>query len=192
MDAPTAEQIRSWSQLDFGSLGYPEGGNPDPLDELVARAGAFFGEIAGLGFDPVTDAALVVVPDRLAPLVRQAVQRMVELLAVQSQEDVIETLGDFQLLSSFSAGNYSETRRSLSELQKNQMIVADPTLNGLLWALMTPEKRSFWFAWLSGTNEPAFDIVEVDWNAPHLVGYFYGSPFGHLPAIDWPRGDGGW
>lgn len=186
MEAPTSEQVRTWSQVDFGSLGYPQN-DPDPLDELIARSEAFFGEITGLGFDPVTDSALVAVPDRQAPMVRQAVQRMVEMLAVQSQPDIIDTLGDFMLLSSFSAGNYSESRRSLSEIEKNQMLVADPTLNGLLWVLMTPDKQAFWYAWLNDINAPAWDVQEVWWGAPHIVGW--GDPWyaWNGGTVDWSR-----
>lgn len=186
MILPTAAEVRSWSRVDFAAQGFPPA-TPDPLDEYMARAYGFLGELVGRGCDPLPDTILEV-PVRMEPLYRQALQRILEILVMNAAEDVVSTLADFQLLSSFSAGNYSETRRSLTELKDARMLVADPGLNSLLWMLMTPEKRSFWMAWLTGENEPAYAYEE------HLGWPFAGprSDPWSPGAVDWNFQSSGW
>lgn len=184
MNQPTADEIRSWSKLDFGTLGYADG-SPDPLDELLARGAALFTEITGLKFGDTSITA------EREPLVRQVIQRTVELMAVQSSQDIIETVGDFMLISSFSAGSYSESRRSLSELKDAKMIHADPTLNGLLWSLLTPDKYDWWMAYFTGENAPAWDVTEMAWGV-QSTGYGDG-PLGLDDSYgDWPKQGGVW
>lgn len=153
MTSPTAAEIREWSKVDFGALGYAD---DDALQLLIDRSAALFTQIT---FRPI-DASL---PTTLETVVNQVVQRMTEILAFQSQQDFVETLSDFQLISSFTAGPYSETRRSLTEIKEAKMLTADPALNTLLMTLLTPDAMDFWLGWWSGENPPAFEVTEVDW-----------------------------
>lgn len=178
MDAPDAEAVRGWSKVDFDSLGYAD---DTDLQVLVDRASAMYVQITGRPMDST-------MPVEFAPLAEQATQRMTEILAFQAQQDYAETLSDFQLLSNFSAGPYSETRRSLTEIRGAPMLVGDPGLNAALFASMTPERYEFWYGWLTGNNPPAFEITEVDWG--NYSGYpelgidpltgvpMYGGPWG--------------
>ena len=154
MAAPTAAQVREWSQIDFGALGYPEA-DPDPLQVLVDRSTEYVEWATGRDFDAM--------PAEFDDMGNQAVQISTEMAAYQSQEDIVETAADFMLISSFSAGNYSETRRSLTELKASGMISANPILHGLLWAMLTDEQRDEWQSWLTGVNAPAFEVTEVNW-----------------------------
>lgn len=153
MDRPDATAIIGWSKLDFGVLNYDE----TTLQVVVDRAIALVETITGR----VLDATM---PSGLDTIAQAVVQRMTEVYALQNQPEVLETLGDFELLSSFSAGSYSESRRSLTELRDARMIVPDPTLNSMLYALMTPDKLDEWSTWFTGENAPAWDVQEVDWS----------------------------
>ena len=88
--------------------------------------------------------------------------------------DIIETAADFMLIQSFSAGSYSESRRSLTELKNAGMIDADPRVNALLWPLLTDDRRDEWLSWLNGKNAPAFEVTEVDWDSYSGSGYSWG------------------
>lgn len=162
MTKPTPEQIDTWSQVDFGTLGYPDIADIQPLIDRawawLAWASGHTAEMGGPLLDAWTDAAM-------EPLVQQAVQAKTEGLAYQGRPDVIETAADFMLIGSFSAGSYSETRRSIKDLQMAGMIDADPRINSLLWPLMTADMRDLWMSWLTGKNPPAFEVTEMDWGA---------------------------
>ena len=79
------------------------------------------------------------------------------------QPDQIETISDFLVISSFSAGSYSETRRSLTELKDARMMTGDPVLNTMLKALMTPDRLDWWIGWWTGVNAPAYAVTEMGW-----------------------------
>jgi hypothetical protein len=158
---PTAAEIREWSKVDFGSLTFAD---DDDLQLLVDRAGDYIEWTTGREMDATC-------PQEFERGMAQATQYKTEDMAYQDQPENIETIGDFMLISSFSAGSYSETRRSLDELAKAKMIDADPRLNSLLWGLMTDDKRDFWMGWLTGANAPAFEVTEVDWSLTHWWQY---------------------
>jgi hypothetical protein len=151
--APTAANVRGWSKIDFDALGYTDDAT---LQVLVDRAVANFYNTTGRPVDSS-------VPTELAPLVEQAIQGLTEQAAYRAQEDNLETLSDFDLISSFNAGPYSETRRSPDEMMKARMINAWPWLNRLLWDLLTPDKYDYWVFFFSGQLAPAFAITEVNW-----------------------------
>lgn len=161
MTTPTAEDIRSWSKVPFARLGFAEG-TPDPLDRLVSIALGLFFEITGRRLDDTWPSA-----DHDERVAEHIVTRMTEILAYQAQKSYVSTLSDFQTLSGFSAGSYSETRRSLTELKQARMVVGDPALDALLWPIMTDEKYDFWLEWLTGTPRPAWGVTEVDWGAAY-------------------------
>ncbi len=146
--------------MDFGTLGFVD----DPsLQTLVDRATALFEAMTGR----VLDATM---PSGFDRMVEQVVQRMVEILAFQAQQDYVETLSDFQLIASFSAGSYSESRRGLKEVQEAKMLVADPALNSMMMLLLTPDQRDFWDAWWTGEIPPSFEVTEVDWSGQYAAG----------------------
>jgi hypothetical protein len=161
MTAPDASDIREWTRVDLGPLGYGE----DPaLQVVVDRAVELVESMTGQTFAGM--------PAEYEDLARQVVQALVERWVFQAQEEYIETAADFSLISSFSAGPYSETRRGLGELKASGLIFPDPGIHGLLWAMLTDDKRDDWLAWLSGVNAPAFEVTEVDWQAPTNYGWY--------------------
>lgn len=173
MVAPTAAAVRMWSKLDLGALGYAD---DESFGRLVARAVAALSQITGIN--------LATVPSWQEPLVEQAIQGLAEQLAFQAQPDMLETLADFDLIQSFSAGAYSETRRSAEDAMKARMLNAWPWLNNLLWGLLTDDRRDYWEDFFSTGNAPAFAVTEVDWSA-----YERERPFGYpLPnEVMWGR-----
>jgi hypothetical protein len=183
VDTPTAASIREDSRVDFAPLGYPEG-TPDPLDDLVAIGIGFFYQFTGRMPDSTWPAEL---PESAADYV---VRRIVEILAFQAQNEYVETLGDFQLLSSFSAGSYSESRRSLTELKEARMLVGDPALDAVLWSLMTDEKQEEWQEWVKGEPGPAWGVTEVEWAAGYVTYDPTLGPDGLSAFPDRPRSDG--
>lgn len=174
MNTPDAADIREWSKIPFGQLGFPEG-NPDPLQLWVDRALGFFYEITGRRLDSTWPGDL---DEHVAEYI---VQRITEILAYQAQKAYVSSLSDFQTLSGFSAGSYSETRRSLTEIKQARMIVGDPALDSLLWPVMTDDKYDFWLEWMGGAARPAWGVTEVDWGAgyetPSGLPYDHGAPY---------------
>lgn len=157
MELPTAELVRAWSPptLDWAALGYPEGGAPDPLEQLVAEAVGDFRRITGLSF--------AAVPADDEALAQKAIRGLTALGAAQATEDYAETLADFDLIQSFSAGEYTETRRSAEDARKARALVAWPWLSDLLWGLLTDDQHDYYVEYFGGQNRPAFEITEVDW-----------------------------
>ena len=159
MVAPTAADVRGWTKLDLDELGY---GDDSSLQVLVDRSVSNFTNITGQ--------VLSALPDSLVPSAQEAIQGLVEQTVFRAQEDNLETLSDFDLISSFSAGGYSETRRSPDEMMKAKMINAWPWLNELLWQLLTPDKYDYWMAYFSGSFGPSFEVTPVNWGLGAAVG----------------------
>jgi hypothetical protein len=158
---PTVEEIRQWSKVDFDSLGYADDAD---LQLVIDRAGDYIEWMSGRTMDDALDPKY----DRV---MAQVVQYKTEDMAHIDQPENVETVGDFMLISSFSAGSYSETRRGLEELAKAKLIDGDPRISSLLWGLMTDDKRDFWEDWMASVNAPAFEVTEVDWSMTHLGSY---------------------
>jgi hypothetical protein len=155
---PSVDDIKAWSAVDFANL-VPDDG---VLQVLIDRAVGWFQQITGRVVDDT-------MPSEFEATTREALQRMVEVAAYQRQPDQIETVADFMLISSFSAGSYSETRRGLDEIAKAKAITGDPYLNSLLLGLLTPDQMDWWLAWWSGENPPAFEVTEVDWGLRSIL-----------------------
>ena len=164
-DRPDAAQIRAWSKLDFDEFDYPEpASGPDPLDELILRAVAWFENVTGRSFAQTDDTQ----ESYLGPtdsnettndeiLAREAVQMLVEWRVVRGSSDAVETAGDIDLITSLTAGSYSETRRATP--WGLSMLHPWPALNDLLNSLLTPTKGT---ALLGGA--PSVVSVEPDWD----------------------------
>lgn len=162
MAAPTSAEIRSWSQVPFAERGYPAptGSDPDPLDLLTGRAIEYVNDTTG------RDVAEP--PAEFKATLQEAVQRRVEQLIYGGGEEAAETAGDFDLIDSFGAGSYNEKRRGIGDVEKGKVVNPWPLLNDLLWRAMTEDKKDDWLEkW--GVVVPAFEVTEVDWQAPDYL-----------------------
>lgn len=159
MLTPTAENVRSWSLVDFEELGYPAPADPDPdpLQVQVNRAVAYVQAVTGRTLDPSWTDPL------LEPVAEQCVQLRTEQLVYEAQPDYLETAND-DVVASFSAGDYSETRVDPLKRAAMHVLNANPALNRALWTAMTDDMQDYWIGILSGKNAPAFALTEVDWS----------------------------
>lgn len=151
MNEPTWDDIKAASK--FPPLLATED-DPDGL-RLADEANSAFLRFTGLVYANIaaTDDASVF----------RAVRGLAELSSVQESADYIETLSDWDLIQSFSAGPYSETRRSADDARKARLLVAWPWLSDLLWDLMTDDRRDHYLE-LLGVPVPAFEVSEMDWS----------------------------
>lgn len=160
METPTFETIQALSMVEMSS----------------AKNGQFLVDVAVNFVEGVTGRKLdASMPTEFDEIALAVVQRLTEVSFYQSSPDFIETISDFGIIASFSAGNYSETRRGLDELRKSGMVVPDPYLNSLLWGLMTPDKQDEWIAWTTGKPLPDFEVTEIAWNADAGSSYIEGE-----------------
>jgi hypothetical protein len=177
MMAPTAEDVRTWSRVDFADvdLGYaaPVGADPDPLQPVVDRAIAYVTAVTARPYDDTC-------PTLFVPLMNQAAQMRTEQLVYQESADAVETAGDFDLIGSFSAGSYSETRRD--QPRQRRPLNPWPALEDLLWLLLglapgetndAVEAMNDWWRLELGLmpNPPAWALVEVDWRKNQQPAY---------------------
>lgn len=158
MVAMTVDDVRAKipATVDLAALGL-DVGDPDPLVDPVAIAQAQLPGIIGW--------TLANLPPALDPLAQRAITLLALKVATDLSPDRLETLADFDLLQSMSAGGYSETRRSADEALKLQKfgLTGWPGLDSILIGLMSPEKRDEFLALMMGTNAPAFAVTEPNW-----------------------------
>jgi hypothetical protein len=109
-----------------------------------------------------------------------------EMIASESTPEYLETLSDWDLIVSFSAGSYSETRRSVDEALKSKALTSWPTLDKALVASMTPEKYDDYIAWLNDIVAPGFAVTEMDWSGRGLGGLDSQYELDD-PMHPWPR-----
>ncbi len=183
MAEPTAADIRAISQVNFDGLGYPEG-SPDPLDVVVDMAVAYIENVTARDYDDAQ-------PAGYDSLMLQAARMRTEQIVYESQEEHAETAGDVDLISGFSAGSYSESRRDTQAMGTGARALNPwPALERLLWLLLTlapgetndavEDRYSYWRSMLGYAPDPAWSIVEVDWADHYKYGYPYG--FGGGPG----------
>lgn len=128
----------------------------DELLEVVIRAASDFEDLTGLEYTQVDTVD--------EPLVREATQLLVEWKVMAGQQETVETAGDFDLIGSFSAGSYSETRRG--DNRRPLVMHPWPRLNQLLLRLLTDEKR----AELGIGEQPAVEAEDpVDWESARNI-----------------------
>lgn len=114
MNVPSAADIREQSNVAFSEYGYPEPETgTDRLQRKVDESNAeLLTLLAGAGYAPVWS--------ELDPLsvegvmLTTALRMLVEYNVAASQQEIVDTVADFDLLSSYSAGPVSETRRSVT------------------------------------------------------------------------------
>lgn len=164
MIPPTAAEVVAATEVDV-----LKAASPAKAAEIVAVAGSIFQRITGQTWTSVT------VADE--PIVRRVIRGLSELTAYQDSPEYLETLSDFDLIQNFSAGPYSESRRSPEDARKARLIVAWPWLSDLLWTLLTEDRYEYWWAFFSDHNLPAFAVQEVDWRYPNIfdIGYHFGA-----------------
>lgn len=165
MVEPTAADVQSWTKL-------------DALKNAAADDAARIVAVAKSSFLKITGQSWTAILPQDEPLVQQAVKGMAELTSYQDSPEYIETLADFDLIQSFSAGPYSETRRSPGDAMKARLLVAWPWLSDMLWNLLTPEKYDYWTAFFSDKPTPAFDVQEMNWGDHYLGEFFDGHVWG--------------
>lgn len=185
--APTTQEIYDASELNWRRLGIADASDLNDewlaaLAYLVVMTGRYFDDWPTPGFD---GAQPISASPEMNTLTRQAVRMRVEQIVMQKQPGYVDTATD-DLLSSFSVGSYSESRRDLPLGNKASppLLNSWPELNNLLWSVMTPERHDYWVAATGGVNEPAFLVQEVDWS---LIGkdWLYG-PHGYFnPYAPW-------
>lgn len=170
MNVPDGADVRAWTPItvDWSDYGYDEA-DDDPLDQPAAMAASTFSIITGHSWATIESSLDTVSPPLtdtdLLPVVQRIVAGLTLMQVAQSQPDYLETLADFDLIQSFSAGAYSETRRSPGDALKARMLVAWPWLSDALWSIMTPDKYDEWVERITGVPRPASAVTEVAWNA---------------------------
>lgn len=200
MQPPTASDIRTASRVNFADpdLGYPPPTPPavDPLQEVVDQALSYITYVTGRPYDPA-----VALPPLLEPIMRQAARMRTEQIVQEGKSDNVETAGDFDMLSGFTAGPYSETRRGMADADeaKAGMLNPWPALNRILWLLLglapgevndaVDERRDYWRYMLGlAPNAPAWQVIEVDWRDNQIFGNTLPPGFGPVLPVEWPYG----
>lgn len=171
---PTAAAVRASSNLswtDYGS-GLGSDAGPGGLQEVVDRAESAFWNITGQTLDQIDP--------KFAPQVRRVIQGMTEQIAMQESSDVLDTLSDWDLISSFSAGPYSEQHRSPAEMFQARMLWPVPWISQALWGLLTPERYGFWLSFFTGVNQPAWETSDVFWEEGQIIGSMWGPGIGYF------------
>lgn len=165
--APTTDNIRTWSKLDLDREGYAVG-DDSLLQVQLDRAIAYITYVTGRTYvQSQTDTHPVV-----KTMLDQAVQMRTEQVILSLSDDSLSSVGDIDLIASFSAGSYSETRKDTTDTIR-KALNPWPPLNDLLWMLLglmpgetnddVLDRYDYWRQLLSGINAPAWGIVEVDW-----------------------------
>lgn len=203
MDTPTGTYVMQRApRYDWAGAGYPTD-DPTSLDEEVLDAVEYVQNVTWRLLDAT-------MPLGLARSAARAVMLRTQQQVSQADPDMVESAAD-ELTSSQSAGGASETKRAFSDMKSaNEAFLVNkwPALNDLLWAVMTPEARAYWKAFLSGEMpalppgylEGGFNVVEVAWDMIHAEPYSdvapgyhstYLNPIdpGDLPYVPDPYGD---
>ena len=174
MDTPTAADIRAYPfKFDWTAAGYPPPaapGDPDGLDVAVAWAVGYVEQVTGQHTGPgIPDPLDTDTGVSLVPLMQQAIGLRTIQLVSQGAKDYLGTIADFDIIQSFSAGNYSESRKDAARRGEQKEINSWPPINELLWLLMTPDRYAYWLAWITNTPVPAWQVSEVDWTSGQIV-----------------------
>jgi hypothetical protein len=179
---PSVADLQSWSRIDFSSLDAPY--TDAELQIQIVRATAYLTAVTGRAMDAT-------MPPPLVPIAQDAYQLEVEQEVFKSQPDYVETSAD-DLIQSFTAGNYSETRKEPGRATRRNVmpiglpdINPDPRLNTDIWLLCTPEMQQYWRFVLQNASIPTFEVTEADWgNYDGLYPYSHGVGAFQGPVLD--------
>lgn len=183
-----AEEIRLASKVDFEGRGFAADETPETLQDYIDEANAY------LPF--VTGRQLATMPVPLEGIAKRVIRMRVEQNVMTGTDEIAETASDFDLIGSFTAGSYTETRRTTGYKEQFPQINSWPEINRMLWGLMNtsayPDDAvdamyEYWMMLLNNITRPAWEIVEVDWGRGlGLAGEgSYGLGSG-LPIENWP------
>lgn len=166
METPTATQVRERSPLLRGKYPAPSGGDDEDADFLAAieDTAVLVGMATGRLIEPLTEG--VEVPPGLVNIAVRAVAKWSERVDAASVSAAAATAASGKMLRSISAGPWSESYFAPGELAMKNGIVAitgDPSLDALLWALMTEDRRDEWIAMATGIQPPAAGMIEFDY-----------------------------
>lgn len=193
MDLPSAADIREWSNVGFPEYGYPVPVDPEPdrlqrkvdeakaeLDALVGRAGVV------LTYDTIGDT------DGQKILVEKAIQMLTEYDVLSSQQAIVATASDFDLIQSQSIGPISESRRNISA--NGSILHPWPQLNKLLQGIISvanggmPEQDFPVFQSVENRTDvqrPGFDLMYAQYWVQSIFGEL--RPLGvYRPGWDGP------
>lgn len=146
--APSAENLRDWTLVNLENYGFPDddAGN-GKLQRLINQTCAWLERVSGW--------SLGTLPASYVAQAETLIEQIVIWNVFRKQPDAIESRNDYDLVQSFTAGDYSETHRGLHA--GDGRIHADPDINNLLGLFLNPAKR--------GTLAPGVARpVEPDWN----------------------------
>lgn len=100
-------------------------------------------------------------PTAMPTMLRQAIQMRTEQVLFQAQNGYVDDASD-DVVSSLSVGGFSQSKFQPS---KDRRLNSWNALGDLLWLLMTPDRYSWWVAFLSGDAElmigPAWGIEQT-------------------------------
>lgn len=170
MDAPTPTTVRAtMPSVDWSEIGLADDDTLQTyIDASVERVSM------------VTGWTLATIPTNREILLTRAIGLTSIFMSQRENVDVLETAGDFDILSSFSAGVYSESRRDLAGKNSPLAVLCPwPPLAEALWDLMSPPSNDaveamyeYWAALVSGQVPPDFVVQEVDWAGTGLIDWY--------------------
>jgi hypothetical protein len=180
VETPDAAFVRRiLPAINWADRGYPlpagaiTPDNPDPLQFLVDLAADWVVATTGRQLDAA-------MPQPLVRMAQMAVALSTVAMSVDFSDDTLEALASGDVLASFSADGYAENYRdtgvALEAQRKALMLHPWAPLNRLLWALLTPAMRAYWFGFLMGGGIPSYGIVEMDWSGANRWGGVPGEP----------------
>ena len=179
MDAPSATEIRTWGPpgFDWTKYGYPDPGGDTALAVRGEWAAGTLYAVTGRTLDSITTVEEVSIAQKIltAFVITEAMGGGPAALAVLEKP----------WLKSFTAGSYSETRFSPSELSASGKLPYALPLWMLLWALMTDEKKDEWIEVLGGTRRPAGTYIGVDFEGPFAEDELGPGVYGNSITNEW-------
>lgn len=195
--APDITLIRAVSDLDFARYGYGDDATGNVrLGVQLERAEAYISYVTGRTYaQPQTDQW---------PLVKttmdQAVQMRTEQVVLSLAADQLDTVADIDLITSFSAGSYTESRKDPDASAKQRVLNPWRALDDILWILLglfpgetndVVSDRFDWWRYVLGLGfvAPAWQVVEVDWSRGLGLNDWFTYPhngpfFGPLPEVE--------
>jgi hypothetical protein len=168
VNVPTTDEIRAWSTVRWPRFGVTDDAL---LQERINRAAAYVAFVTGQNFDAPTVASWATLTST-ETLLRQAIQLRTEQITVQGGRGHISSAAENEVVQSFTAGSYSESRRDPARRGEQKSLNTWPALDELLWMLMTDERYGWWYAYITGKPFPATWVEEVEWRGPGTVALF--------------------
>jgi hypothetical protein len=161
VNAPTVTDFRNWTQLNLARYGFT---TDEKVAVTLSRAIAYVMFMSGQKLDAldpsITPTGRV---EDLEPLMQQTIQMRTEQIILQGRPGHVTSAADNEVIQSFTAGSYSESRRDPQRRGEQRSLNTWPALDELLWMIMTPERFSYWYGVVTGTPIASFAVEEIDW-----------------------------